>query len=164
MPTKSCREKAMDLLSRRSHFRRELESKLAQRGYEDDEVRATVDRLEEQGFVDDDRTAAEFVEGRLRRGPVGPRKLIADLQRRGVEGEAARTAVDEAFPDGDLDLAREAAERKLARSVGEPGAPLDADERHRLLSQVARHLERKGFAGSSVGRVVSEWRDRLATT
>lgn len=153
----------MDLLSRRSHFRRELEGKLAQRGYDEDEVRSTVDRLREQGFVDDERTAAEFVDGRQRRGPIGPMKLLADLQRRGVEGDVARAAVDDAFPDGDLDLAREAAERKLARCQGDPGGPLAADDRHRLLSQVARHLERKGFAGSSVGRVVSELRDRLGS-
>lgn len=147
----------MDLLARRSHFVRELEQKLTRRGYDEAAVAETLDRLADDGFLDDERTAGEFVAGRKRRGPVGPMKLLADLKRRGVEDGVASRALDDAFPDGDLEAARDAAERKLRRAR----EPEDAEARHKLLASVARTLERKGFSGESIGRVISEARDRL---
>lgn len=134
-----CRNKAMDLLARRPHFRRELEAKLLKRGYEDDEVVPVLDRLEEERYLDDRQTAETFVEARLRREPVGRRKLLADLLRRGAPEELAREAVDAALPEDDRELARRAAERWHARQHGEP-------KREAL----ARHLERKGFSRRAI--------------
>ena len=154
---KSCREKALELLALRSHFHRELERKLTQRGYDEVEIEETMERLAAEGLLDDTRTAEEFVASRLRRGPIGPMKLMADLKRRGVDHAVAQQVLDDALPDGDLDLAREAAERKLARAP----EPEDREARHKLLASVARHLEGKGFSGGSIGRVISEARDRF---
>lgn len=154
---KSCREKALDLLSRRSHFHRELERKLVQRGYDEFEIEETLEWLAAGGYVDDTRTAEEFVAGRLRRGPVGPMKLLAQLKQRGVEHDVAQRVLDEALTDGDFELARQAADRRLLR-VAEPE---DAEERHKLLASVARHLEGKGFSSGSIGRVLDDLRDRF---
>ena len=52
-----CYEKAVQLLASRPHFRRELAGKLLQRGYPADEMEATLDRLTEQGYLDDSATA-----------------------------------------------------------------------------------------------------------
>lgn len=147
----------MDLLARRSHFHRELERKLSQRGYDEAEIEQTLERLAVEGFLDDTRTAEEFVASRLRRGPIGPMKLLSDLKRRGVDDGVARQVLDDALPDGDLELARDAAERKLSRAQ----EPEDSEQLHKLLASIARHLEGKGFSGASIGRVVSEARDRL---
>ena len=154
---KTCREKALDLLSRRSHFHRELERKLVQRGYDEFEIEETLGWLKSGGYVDDARTAEEFVAGRLRRGPMGPMKLLAQLQQRGVERDVAQQILDDALPDGDFDLANEAAERKLVRFA----EPEDREDRHKLLTSVARHLEGKGFSSGSIGRVVADLRRRF---
>ena len=83
----SCMEKAVDLLSRRPHFRRQLEQKLSSRGFSSDEVETTLARLEELGYLDDVACARGFVTQRLRRGPLGRRRLRAELSRRGADAE-----------------------------------------------------------------------------
>ena len=141
-----CYNKALDLLARREHFRAELGRKLRDRGYDEIEVDDTLDRLADAGHLNDRRTAETWMEIRLSRRAEGPARLRAELTRRGADPELARQLVSAHFVDGDLDAARQAAERWLVRRRG------GADPRAAL----ARHLERKGFAGESIVRVLEE--------
>jgi regulatory protein len=136
----SCHDKAVDLLARRSHFRLELERKLRQRGYPDGEVAATLERLAERGWIDDRRTAEEFVRGRMERSGWGWRRLMSELGARGVAEETSRDVLDELYPDDDLELARRAARRKTS------AAP----------ATLARFLERRGFSRRAIVSVLRE--------
>lgn len=140
----------MDLLARRPHFRAELRAKLRQRGFDDDEVESALDNLTEQRLLDDARTAREFVEFRLQREPVGKRRLLAELARKGAPEEAARDAVDEATEDDDREAALQAAERWLMRTT--------TVSREKL----ARHLQRRGFSPPAIVHVLQEQADALA--
>ena len=48
---------ALDLLSRRDHFRRELSDKLRHRDFPADQIEETVARCEALGLVNDERVA-----------------------------------------------------------------------------------------------------------
>lgn len=133
----SCHDKALDLLARRPHFRAELAAKLAQRGYEPEEIEATLDRLAAQGFLDDLEAARQFTAGRLARGPLGRRRLASELGRRGAPEEATRSALDELTDEDDRESAREAARRWLRGRRADPAA-------------LARHLERRGFSQRAI--------------
>lgn len=132
-------QKAIELLGRRSHFRRELEAKLARRGYGEAEVAETLARLAERGLIDDRRTAGEFVRGRLARKAMGRTRLAQELRVRGVETEVAGEVLEELYPDDDLDLARRAARGS-----------------RRSREAVARRLDRLGFSGRSIAAVLRE--------
>ncbi len=132
-------QKAIELLARRSHFRREIAAKLGQRGYGEDEVEATVERLADEGLVDDRQTAREFVRGRLSRKPMGRIRLRSELGARGVSSDLAGEVLGELYPDDDLDLARRAA-RGSRRS---PEA-------------LARRLDRLGFTSRSIVQLLRE--------
>ncbi len=144
---KSCYAKAVELLARRSHFRLEMRRKLGQRRYDESEIEHTLERLAAEGLIDDCATARELVASRLRREPVGRRKLMAELARRGVESEVVEEVLGELVPDDDLDLARDAAERWCRRSPGKPPAAL------------GRHLERRGFSRRAVLTLVRQLGD-----
>lgn len=139
MARPSSYDKAVQLLARRSHFRRELELKLSRRGYEPEEVEETLGRLEELRLLDDRETAREMVETRLARGPLGRRRLAADLARKGADRDLAHQVLDELLPEDDRPAAREAARRWRERRAGDP------DPR-----ALARHLARKGFSRRAV--------------
>lgn len=128
-----CYHKAIDLLALRGHFRAELGAKLERRGYERSEVEVTLDRLADEDLLDDARQARVFVAERLRRGPRGRMKLLAELRQRGVDGSVAQAAVD-AELEGDVEeeAVRAAAERWLRRGKRDPQA-------------LARHLAGRGF-------------------
>ena len=153
-----CLSRALRLLSGRSHFRRQLAEKLRARGFEDGEIEETLDRLAELDYLDDARTASEYIETRRRRGPIGRRRMRAELERRGADPDAVEGALDEAFAAGDdLAGAREAAERWARRrrgGAGEGGVDTDA---------LGRHLDRLGFRTSSVLDVIAEMRAASAS-
>ena len=133
----------MDLLARRPHFRRELVNKLAQRDYTQAEIESTLERLATQGLIDDKKLTEDVVRRRLERDPVGRRRLLGELQRRGAPLEESLEALDTIFPENDTDLARRIANRWLERHSG-PRASL------------ARHLERRGFSKRAIVTLLEE--------
>src|SRR6185436_1500892 len=127
---------AVRLLAPRPHFRAELEAKLAQRGYPAEEIAAALDRLATEGYLDDVRTARDFVAHRLERQAEGRLRLEAELVRRGAPREAIASALAQ-VPEDDLEAAREAAEKWGRGRKPDPAA-------------LARHLARKGFSRRAI--------------
>lgn len=138
----SCYEKAVDLLSRRPHFVAEIRRKLVQRDYEEDEIRATLDRLIELAYLDDERCARGFVQTRRRRGPIGRRRLLHELTRRGAERDLATGLVAEISDQEERDAAGQAAALRRSRGADKPA--------------IARHLDRKGFGKRVILEVLAE--------
>ena len=136
-------DKAVQLLAARPHFRRELEGKLARRGYPPEEIEDALERLAGQGYLNDDETARAFVEGRLARGAEGRSRLKAELVKRGVAGEAIESALSHLTPEDDLSSAREVAAKWARGGKSDPQA-------------LARHLQRKGFSPRAIGSVLRE--------
>lgn len=150
MANVSCSRKALDLLSRRSHFERELERKLQKRGYTEEDIAQTLERVRAEGFIDDRRTAGEFVRGRLARAPVGRRKLRAELSRRGVASQIIDETLDEETEDDDRDLARQAAER-WQRTKSRPGRAANLER-----AALGRHLAGRGFSQHAIYSILDE--------
>ena len=140
-PTGSCHEKAIQLLAQRPHFKRELARKLSSRGFESEAIESSLQRLESEKYLDDYAFAVEWAAGSLRRRGLGVNGLRHELQRRGLEDEATMAVIDQAFPDGD---------GELAESVGRSWVGKGGQSREGL----ARHLERKGFSQASIWKVI----------
>jgi len=135
-------DKAVELVARRPHFREELRRKLESRGFDAEEVDAALLRLAELGHLDDRALAgAETARLRSRRG-LGRVAVAAELARKGADREAIDAALESASED-DLAIARSAAGRWLRAHAPNRAA-------------LARHLDRKGFAGHVIFRVLNE--------
>ena len=87
------KEKAMGLLTRKPVSRRELERKLAEWEASEEETGEICARLEELGFLDDRRYAAQVV-AHYAAKHYGPRKLRDELYRRGVPRELWEEALE----------------------------------------------------------------------
>jgi regulatory protein len=144
----TCYDKAVQLLGSRPHFRRELQAKLAKRGFPPGEIEEALDRLAGQGYLDDAKTAAGFVEHRLERSSEGRLRLKAELEKRGAPPDAVESALA-GLPDDDLEPAREAAERWARLHPSGKGTSL------------AQHLARKGFSRRAIFAVLTERREDL---
>lgn len=136
--------KAVDLLALRPHFRAELAAKLAKRGFDAQAVDAALARLEELAYLDDLAAARGFAAQKVERQGWGPRRLTAELSRRGVDEGHVRTVVDEAYPEGEAVIARDVAARWAARGRG---------DRDRL----ARYLDRRGFSKSVIVEILRQF-------
>jgi regulatory protein len=140
----TCYDKAVQLLAARPHFRRELQVKLAKRGFPPEEIEEALDRLAGHGYLDDRKTALSFVEQRLSRNTEGRLRLKAELEKRGAPPEAISEALAALVPDDDLQPARETAARwTRLHPRGNGGA-------------LARHLARKGFSRRAIVAALQE--------
>jgi len=86
---KSAYQTALDLLSRRDHFRRELVEKLRKRDFPADEIEDSIARCQELDLLNDERVAKRFVEVRAADRGWGPHRLAAELRQRGITADDA---------------------------------------------------------------------------
>ena len=150
-PKRSAYDKALGLLARREHSRKELKTKLRQGGYEGEETTDAIDRLGEQHYQDDDRFAEVLLRSRISQG-YGPMRLRVELKSHGLADACIRELMDEAEVDWDTSAAAQ-----LRRRYGGAGTS-DPAERNRR----AQFLLRRGFAAATVRRVTHAEVDEAA--
>ena len=150
-PKRSAYDKALGLLARREHSRKELKTKLRQGGYEGEETTDAIDRLGEQHYQDDDRFAEVLLRSRISQG-YGPMRLRVELKSHGLADARIRELMDEAEVDWDASAAAQ-----LRRRYGGAGTS-DPAERNRR----AQFLLRRGFAAATVRRVTHAEVDEAA--
>jgi regulatory protein len=141
-PKRSAYDKALGLLTRREHSRKELKTKLRQGGYEGAETSAAIDRLGEQHYQDDDRFAEVLLRSRIAQG-YGPVRLRVELKSHGVADARIRELLEEAEVDWDASAAAQ-----LRRRYGGAGSADPGEHARR-----AQFLLRRGFAAATVRSV-----------
>lgn len=138
-PEPSATQRALGLLTRREHSRKELTRKLAARGVDAGEVEAAVERLAGEGWQDDARFAESLVRGRANAG-YGPLHIRAELGTHGLDREAVAVALD-TFEGDWTEVARDLVRRRF----GDAG-PRDLAQRRKA----ADLLLRRGFDGGTI--------------
>ena len=126
--------KALDLLSRREHSRKELYIKLTKRFDCKDEINLTLDQLEENNLLCDSRFTEEYVHSRRRKG-FGPVKISMELAKRGVKDSLISSEIDK-FNDWD----------KLAELSFKKRFPDGASKNFKELQKQKNFLTNKGFS------------------
>ena len=121
--------KALRLLSRRDHSEFELRQKLA----EYDGVDTIIQKLEQHGYVDDQRFAEVYVRYRSGLGQ-GPLKVRQELQRKGVSSSLVEVALEQ--PDVDWFV--------VARRVFHAKFDVVATE-YRSKAKQQRFMQARGF-------------------
>jgi len=137
-PEPSAYQRALGLLVRREHSRKELTRKLADRGVERDAAEAALDTLNRQDFQNDERFAAALARSRSSSG-YGPVRIRAELGTHGLGRDAIDAALDACGQDWDAS-ARDIARRRF-------GHKDLADPRQRR--KAVDFLLRRGFAQKS---------------
>ena len=134
-------QRALGLLVRREHSRRELTRKLTARGIESDDAEAAVSKLTEAGWQDDTRFAENLVRMRANTG-YGPIHIRAELGTHGLDSGQIASAMD-TFEGDWTENARDLVRRRF----GEAG-PQDLPQRRKAADLLAR----RGFDGDSIRR------------
>ena len=86
-------ERALEALGHKERTQRELEEWLAARGFDADEVEATLSRLIEVGELDDARFARRYAEDKRELRGWGPERIRSALQARGVDSADIEAAL-----------------------------------------------------------------------
>ena len=142
-PELTPQQRALGLLVRREHSRKELARKLTARGVEADAAQAAVDRMTAEGWQDDDRFAEQLIRSRAANG-YGPLHIRAELGTHGIDRERAQEAM-EAFEadEGDwMTLATDLVRRRFGARLEDPAVQRKA----------AELLARRGITSDQVRR------------
>jgi regulatory protein len=137
----SLKGRALALLARREHSRKELERKLAEHETEPGQLRQALDELQARGFIDEGRVVESVLHRRAPR--LGAQRIRQELQAKGLDAERVAAAL----------ASLKATEVERARAVWRAKfgtLPQDAAERGRQ----ARFLAARGFGGEVVRRVL----------
>lgn len=132
---------ALNFLSYRPRTRREVQRKLAERGYADEMIERALGRLTAVGLIDDEAFVAAYVRDRVAHRPMGVRRMVQELYRKGIPREVSVPVIELVFAE------EETNERVLARRVvarkGRTRGTRSLEERERR--KLVDHLIRRGF-------------------
>jgi regulatory protein len=136
---------ALHLLSYRPRSEHEIRTRLLRRGLPPDVVGAAVEKLRDDGLVNDAAFARAWVEGRTGASPRGRELLRRELRRKGVDAATATEAVAAVSEE-------EAARRAALKQVRALRGLAYRDFRNRL----AGYLQRRGFGYDVIRPIVAE--------
>lgn len=137
------REKALELISRRPMSRKELIDKLLSKGETENAAEYCAAWLEENGFIDEERYAAQIARHYAAKG-YGAGRVRAELGRRGLNRELWEDAMA-AMPAGDEKLDRFIASRLRN--------PEDKDE----IRKVSSALYRRGYSWEEIRSALARY-------
>lgn len=160
------KEAALSLLATRARGRRELSDRLRAKGYGPDAVDHAMAEAERLGLLDDVAFAASWVRDRLRGRPRGTHALVAELGRKGIDREVARSAVSRVLDERgthDSELCIQAAE-KWRRTRGGRTDSADIEERRRVERRLAAYLARRGFSTADIRAAMEREGSRSGST
>jgi regulatory protein len=115
----SAYQRALGLLVRREHSRKEITRKLVARGVDRDELEPALDTLARQDFQNDERFAAALARSRASAG-YGPQRIRAELAMHGLPRDAIAAALDACERDWPASAVELATRRFGGRDLGDP--------------------------------------------
>ncbi|MDH4087215.1 MAG: RecX family transcriptional regulator [Nitrospira sp.] len=134
---------AIRFLARCDRTVAQVEQFLRSKGALPGQIRYTIRRLSDLQYLNDQAYAQRWVERRLVSRPMGPARIKAELQAKGITETVADRVIADAF--------REVGEERMARRA------LNARQRHgsRLTpAQSVRLLRQRGFDEETIDRIV----------
>ena len=139
----------LQLIARAEQTTFGLGQKLGKRGHDSACVKMVINRLCEEGLLEDFRYARLWLESRISRQGSSPMRLLASLRAKGIDRKDAESAMKEVLND-------EAERRLLERFIQKrQGGKLGADLQHMEADDAARRslkylLKSEGFSSTAI--------------
>jgi regulatory protein len=132
-------ERAVKLLAAKPRSVAELRERLLQgKGADEAVVNTVISRLQEYGYLDDERFAFSYASHKVKQRPVGRRRLERDLKFKKIESGVANEALELVFTETPEEQLIDQAIAKRLRIRGRPKNRLEA-------KSLFDHLLRQGF-------------------
>ena len=157
-------EYAVEALARRALTTAELRGRLERRAARSRDVDEVIERLSAVGYLDDFRAAESHSHFRKEFEALGPKRVVRELLRRGVDASVAEDAVGEVYHDtSETDLIHAHLQKKLGKECRDHRV-----KDPRVIARLYRGLLRAGFPGDKIVEALreissdSEWLDGFA--
>lgn len=145
----------LNLLGRRDHARKELQTKALRKEYSHEMIENVLDELSSKGFIDDARFAEKFAADKNRLNNWGPAKIRAHLSKKGIPADIIRKSIDKTFANQDLREVFLHLVLKHKRRFLREENPLKRKKK------IFDHLCRKGYRPASIHKYLDELTERI---
>ena len=139
---------AISVLSRASRSEKQLTQKMSSKGYDEELINVTLDKLKLNKYIDDDDYSERFISDKINFLKYGKRKIKEALYNKGI----AREIIDEKLSlisnDDEFKRAYELAEKKLKSLADE--------EPVKKKIKLSNFLINKGFEYDTVKKAISK--------
>ena len=136
--------RAVSLLARRDHSSAELGRKLSARGYFAEAIDEAIQKLTNEGYLNDRRFAQRWTESAIRSGRGYGIRILQELSLRGISREIASQAIENAASEyTEYDSLAAIVTRRFS-AFDPSSAPLKEKQR------VYSYLQRRGFSLHSI--------------
>lgn len=140
--------RAFNLLSAKPRSIAELRERLLEKTWAEEEIVARViARLQELGYLNDEKFAEQFANSRLAAKPLGRSRLRRDLQRKKISSTVINQALEEVFTEHDEGAL---VDQAIAKRTRLRGNPTSREETKKLFD----YLLRLGFSYEIVLRKI----------
>lgn len=139
---KKAKEICFDLLAARPRTQEELRQALHRKGFDEETSEVLLGKLDRAGLVNDEEFAQLWVKSRHANQGLSRTALVAELRRKGVDGEVAAQAAGEVDRESEEQMARELVRKRL----GSLGNVNEQTALRRLLGFLARKGYPQGLA------------------
>lgn len=142
---------ALKFLSLKPRTAYEISHRLGEKGWGEETIQDVLGRLQSEGYVDDAAYAQEWASQRVRLRGKGKLWVKHELRQKGVSKSLIEEALGEVSEDDEFESALQLGLKKWQATTGEP---LDRKRK------TGAFLQRRGFSGSVVSRVMRELANR----
>jgi len=157
-----CKAVALKILAHRWNSAREIETKLARKGFESELIAWTMQALQVEGWIDDQRYAEALVRARARK-KLGPQRIKHELERAGVSGDViSRALAKEQDLAGELErLSALCSKRIRILQRRSPDELQSAESRNKLIGYLLKQGYDYGLVSEVVTRLLKEHKTEL---
>lgn len=145
-----CKQKAFNLLSRRSHSAKELRLKLKAKDFRESVIQKTVNHLQEKSYLDDSQFAELFIRDRLKR-KYGFNRIKRELFEKGIESTII-THYELLYSQDKFNL--ENAEILAVKKIKE--IKRKENDRFKIRMKLGNYLYRRGFSKDIINKVADK--------
>jgi len=151
-------QQALHFLSYRSRSAAEVRRNLNKRNLPEELIEATLERLQQNGLVNDTAFTRAWIENRSEFHPRSKSALRLELRRKGIDDETILSALSEGTDEEKLAL--DAARKYLHKLMVREERGGDKLEIAGFREKMSGYLSRRGFAYSTIAMVVTKiWQE-----
>lgn len=132
---------AYRLLQYRPRSSYEISSKLAEKKYAQQTIKAVIDKLTDYGYINDSSFAQMWIKDRCLLKPTGRRLLWQELRNKGISQEIIEAELAFLTPEKEFEMALALVNKKLRRGNYSRG-------------QITGFLSRRGFSGGIISKII----------
>jgi regulatory protein len=140
------KQSAYNYVAYKPRTEKQVRTRLREKGFDSRMVDLAVSFLYEFNYLDDETYAKNFVKAYMKSKPAGKHKLKFELLNKGIKKPLAEKTIQELYPDDDLPLVIQAAEKKIKKMK------LQNYEKNK--KSLIAFLQGKGFTWSSIKQAI----------